>query len=300
MCTLHANSPGEAFDRILILGLRGGLALAERAIHILVGMAVDLIVHVRKRYDGKRTVRYVSEILEVMPPGDTDRPAVNRLFLPEGPGGRAVAAHTPSPRMLARLEAAGFQPGAARPAARHAPGRRAGDDHACRLRRGPRRGRDRAARQRAHQARAGAGNAAGPRTLRGACREPRRRRWLLAVAACLADAGDHPLAGGRLSPRRPAVIFLPKLTSSRAASGSGPRRSKALEQWTRRLADMLTASRGAGGRARGQRAHGPRRDRRAGRRRWPGGCPPGPAPRRRCGRSPPRSTTRRATGSPPR
>jgi Flp pilus assembly CpaF family ATPase len=111
MCTLHANSPAEAFDRILILGLRGGLALTERAIHILVGMAIDVIVHVRKRYDGQRTVRLVSEILEVMPPGDTDRPAVNRLFLPEGPGGRAVAACTPSPAMLARLQSAGFSPG---------------------------------------------------------------------------------------------------------------------------------------------------------------------------------------------
>ena len=110
MCTMHANSPAEAFDRILILGLRGGLMLAERAIHILVGMAVDLIVHVRKRYDGQRTVRFISEILEVMPPGDTERPAVNRLFLPEGPGGRAVAAHTPSPGMLARLESAGYNP----------------------------------------------------------------------------------------------------------------------------------------------------------------------------------------------
>jgi Flp pilus assembly CpaF family ATPase len=109
MCTLHANSPGEAFDRILILGLRGGLALAERAIHILVGLAVDLIVHVRRRYDGHRTVRYVSEILEVMAPGDTDRPSVNRLFLP-GSTGLAAAAHSPSPGMLARLQAAGFQP----------------------------------------------------------------------------------------------------------------------------------------------------------------------------------------------
>jgi Flp pilus assembly CpaF family ATPase len=108
MCTMHANSPTEAFDRILILGLRGGLALAERAIHILVGMAVDLIVHIRKRYDGQRTVRFVSEILEVMPPGDTERPAVNRLFLPTGPGGRALAAHTPSAPMLARLQAAGL------------------------------------------------------------------------------------------------------------------------------------------------------------------------------------------------
>jgi Flp pilus assembly CpaF family ATPase len=110
MCTLHANSPAEAFDRILILGLRGGLTLSERAIHILVGMAVDLIVHVRKRYDGTRTLRYVSEVLEVLPPADTERPAANRLFLPEGAAGRAVAAHTPSPVMLERLVAAGFDP----------------------------------------------------------------------------------------------------------------------------------------------------------------------------------------------
>jgi Flp pilus assembly CpaF family ATPase len=110
MCTMHANSPEEAFDRILILALRGGLALAERAIHILVGMAVDLIVHVRKRHDGHRTLRQVSEVLEVMPPGDSDRPAVNRIFRPDGPGGRGVAARTPSPRLLARLATAGFEP----------------------------------------------------------------------------------------------------------------------------------------------------------------------------------------------
>jgi Flp pilus assembly CpaF family ATPase len=111
MCTLHANSPGEVFDRILILGLRGGLALGERAIHILVGMAIDLVVHVRKQHDGKRTIRYVSEILEVMPPGDTERPAVNRLFLPDGHGGRAISAHTPSPALLGKLVSAGFEPG---------------------------------------------------------------------------------------------------------------------------------------------------------------------------------------------
>ncbi len=110
MCTLHANSPAEAFDRILILSLRGGLALAERAIHILVGMAVDLIVHMRRGYDGSRTVRYVSEILEVMPPGDTDRPSVNKIFLPDPLTGLASSACTPSPGMLNRLNAAGFDP----------------------------------------------------------------------------------------------------------------------------------------------------------------------------------------------
>ncbi len=110
MCTLHANSPAEAFDRILILGLRGGLALAERAIHILVGMAVDLIIHVRRGYDGQRTVRFVSEVLEVLPPGDTERPAVNRLFLPHPVTGRAVAAHTPSPGLAAKLQRGGLSP----------------------------------------------------------------------------------------------------------------------------------------------------------------------------------------------
>jgi Flp pilus assembly CpaF family ATPase len=108
MCTLHSNSPTEAFDRILILGLRGGLALAERAIHILVGMAVDLIIHVRRGYDGRRTVRYVSEVLEVLPPGDTERPAVNRLFLPHPATGRAVAAHTPSPGLTLMLQRGGL------------------------------------------------------------------------------------------------------------------------------------------------------------------------------------------------
>jgi Flp pilus assembly CpaF family ATPase len=108
LCTMHANSPAEVFDRILILALRGGLALAERAIHILVGMAVDLIVHIRQGSDGERTVRYVSEILEVMPPADADRPAINRLFLPDPVTGRAMPATSPSQKMIARLHQAGF------------------------------------------------------------------------------------------------------------------------------------------------------------------------------------------------
>jgi Flp pilus assembly CpaF family ATPase len=111
MCTMHANSPAEAFDRTLILGLRGGLALTERAIHILVGMAVDLIVHLRRGFDGTRTVRYVSEVLEVMPPGDTDRPTVNRLFLPDPQTSRAAAAHSPSAALLSRLIGSGFDVG---------------------------------------------------------------------------------------------------------------------------------------------------------------------------------------------
>jgi hypothetical protein len=71
---------------------------------------VDLIVHIRRGYDGTRTVRYVSEILEVMPPGDTERPAVNHLFLPDSRTGLAVAAHTASSALLGKLAAVGFDP----------------------------------------------------------------------------------------------------------------------------------------------------------------------------------------------
>ena len=116
MCTLHANSPTEAFDRILILGLRGGLALAERAIHILVGMAVDLIIQVRKRYDGHRTVRYVSEILEVMPPGDSEL-ARGQPAVPAARTGRTGGGRSHSVRADARPAGGGrIQRAHARPA----------------------------------------------------------------------------------------------------------------------------------------------------------------------------------------
>ena len=72
-----------------------------------------------------------------------------------------------------------------------------------------------------------------------------------------------------------------------------------LEQWTRRLADMLTASRGledaieASARSAPAAIAEPVAALAA-------GCRRGPAPRRRCARSRPRSTTRPVTGSPPR
>ncbi len=69
-----------------------------------------------------------------------------------------------------------------------------------------------------------------------------RRRWLLALGAGLAMLGltGWPVAAAAAAA---AVIFLPSMTTSRAAR----QRTvllEGLEQWTRRLADMLTASRG--------------------------------------------------------
>ena len=85
------------------------------------------------------------------------------------------------------------------------------------------------------------GTPPGPRTLRGALPGTSARRWLLALAAFLAVLAitRWPVAAIVAAA---AVIFLPKLTSSRDQR----RRTatlEALEQWARRLADMLTASR---------------------------------------------------------
>ena len=101
-CTLHSNSGEESFNRMVLLALRGGLNMPIHAIHLMVGMAVDLIVHLRRSTTG----RYVSEVLEVMAPADTDRPAVNYLYVPRPGDGRAVPKTTP--QMLGDLTAAGF------------------------------------------------------------------------------------------------------------------------------------------------------------------------------------------------
>jgi len=110
MCTLHANSAEAVPDRILILALRGGLAMAERNIHRLVGNAVDLIVHLRQHHDGHQTVRRVSEVLEVTPPGDNEQPSFTRIFADGGPAGYAVPRNTLSTALQHRLAAAGFDP----------------------------------------------------------------------------------------------------------------------------------------------------------------------------------------------
>ena len=81
----------------------------------------------------------------------------------------------------------------------------------------------------------------GPRSLRGLLPGASARRWLLALAALLAVLAitRWPVAAIVAAA---AVIFVPKLTSGREQR----RRTatlEALEQWVRRLADMLTASR---------------------------------------------------------
>jgi Flp pilus assembly protein TadB len=85
------------------------------------------------------------------------------------------------------------------------------------------------------------GTPPGPRRLRALVPGASARRWLLALVALLGVLAitRWPVAAIAAAV---AVIFLPKLTSGRELR----RRTatlEALEQWARRLADMLTASR---------------------------------------------------------
>lgn len=109
LCTLHADSASEVFARMLILADSGGLAYPPATLYRLAGMAVDFVVHLAHevRHEHGRTVnrRYVAEVLEVLPPGDTEEPATNHVYVP-GPDGRAQPRTLP--QCTGDLERAGF------------------------------------------------------------------------------------------------------------------------------------------------------------------------------------------------
>ncbi|GAA4101055.1 CpaF family protein [Actinomadura miaoliensis] len=109
LCTLHADSASEVWSRMLILADSGGLSYPPATLFRLAGMAVDFVVHlnhvVHHRSGRPVNMRFVSEVVEVLPPADTEEPATNHVYVP-GPDGRAVP-HT-LPQCAADLETAGF------------------------------------------------------------------------------------------------------------------------------------------------------------------------------------------------
>ncbi|MFC0039564.1 CpaF family protein [Actinomadura rayongensis] len=101
LCTLHANEAAEVFSRMLILANSGtptGLSRPE-TLYSLVGTAVDFVVQLGHRTvsEGGERVnqRFVTEVLEVLPPGEGTEPARTQVFAP-GPDGRAVPRFMPS------------------------------------------------------------------------------------------------------------------------------------------------------------------------------------------------------------
>ncbi|MEV7006642.1 ATPase, T2SS/T4P/T4SS family [Streptosporangium sp. NPDC051022] len=108
MCTIHADGTEEIFNRIVMLWTRGvGAQTPPAVIHLNTGETVDLVVHLSM--DPATNTRFVSEVLEVLPPADSELPSRNHLYRPTGRGGRAMPDVTP--QCLPRLRAVGFDPG---------------------------------------------------------------------------------------------------------------------------------------------------------------------------------------------
>ncbi|OLZ45967.1 CpaF family protein [Amycolatopsis keratiniphila] len=112
MCTLHATSATAVFDRIGALGQLAHPPLAIDAAHQWTASAIDLVVHVARAdhatAGGRRRQRFVTEIIEVGPVGDSGRPDTTRIFAPRPEDGRAVPAYPPSRDLLERLTRHGF------------------------------------------------------------------------------------------------------------------------------------------------------------------------------------------------
>lgn len=108
--TVHADSAEEIFSRLLALALQGRLEMSERAVHLQVGTAVDLVVHLQR--DRASGARYVSEVIEVHPPNRDSGgwPVPLHAYQP-GPDGRAAPATRPRCVQNGLLARYGFDPG---------------------------------------------------------------------------------------------------------------------------------------------------------------------------------------------
>ena len=112
MCTLHAASAAAVFARIASLAQLASPPLPVEAAYQWTASAIDLIVHVRRQDSvdarGRRARRrFICEIIEVGPVGDSGRPDATTLFEP-GPNGSAVPAMPPSPELMTKLAEHGF------------------------------------------------------------------------------------------------------------------------------------------------------------------------------------------------
>jgi len=104
MCTIHANSPGQAFEKIALLATQADPPLQWGHTCRFCGMAINLAIQVRQRPDGQRVIDAVHEVTG----GDHDAVSTNELFAP-GPDGLARPTGVAlRPSTAERFELSGF------------------------------------------------------------------------------------------------------------------------------------------------------------------------------------------------
>jgi len=92
MCTLHARSAQDAFERMVDLRMGLGDGVSVEFANRLAARAVNLVVHIRlidEGYPVHTRRRFVSQVVESNGVGEGGRPALTDVFGP-GPDGRAV------------------------------------------------------------------------------------------------------------------------------------------------------------------------------------------------------------------
>jgi pilus assembly protein CpaF len=62
LCTIHANGPAEALDRLESLALLAGTGLPAGAIRAQIRASVDAVVHVARCPDGRRAIEAIAEV----------------------------------------------------------------------------------------------------------------------------------------------------------------------------------------------------------------------------------------------
>lgn len=63
MSTIHANTPGDALNRLETLSMMGGLEMPLRAIRSQVASAIDIVVQISRFRDGTRRLVEITEVL---------------------------------------------------------------------------------------------------------------------------------------------------------------------------------------------------------------------------------------------
>lgn len=114
MCTLHAASAGEAFERLVTAALKGaGQAWSDRFVTRLAAQGIDYVVHLRHLDHpvlGGRA-RFVSEIAEVTDLTETGVVAMNRIFAPDAGSGDPRAVFQLAPQQREPFDEAGIDLG---------------------------------------------------------------------------------------------------------------------------------------------------------------------------------------------
>jgi pilus assembly protein CpaF len=109
MCTLHAQSSRQTFEKLVHYARRGGANFDRSDVLQTAAMALDLVVYLDKTPEGRRVV---AEITQVVDYDHADKQVITNEWFVRGPDGAA----TPNPRspipvdLLDVLLAHGYEP----------------------------------------------------------------------------------------------------------------------------------------------------------------------------------------------